>query len=324
MLSRRQFTAISLATASAPMILSRAAKARTQDVGGVFEWSAIGKNAHLASGGGGNVLYVPGEGGAMLIDTKNAGLADTLRREAESRGGAVTTVINTHHHADHTGGNYAFGVGVETVAYHRATKRIEGQMDRYTGGLRNTIQSGATDDVKREAETRLAEIESLGDAWLPTRSITRRQDVMNIGGRQLVAHHINAGHTDNDLILHLPDENLVHFGDLIFNEMHPYCDASAGVSIGGWIRSLKAGMLIANAKSIVVPGHGPVTDRAGIQRQIDYFEQLIEAVTAEIAKGTERDALTEMHFAFMDGLSFDRIKPLAIGVAYDELIAKKR
>ncbi len=322
MLNRRQFTALSLAAASAPMILPRRARARTE--GEFFEWSTLGKNTYLAKGGGGNALYVPGEGGALLIDTKNAGLGDTLRREAEARGGPITTVVNTHHHADHTGGNYAFGTGVETVAFHLAAKRIEGQMDRYTGGLKNAIRSGGTDEIKREAEKRLGEIDSLKDAWMPTRTFKKRKDIMNVGGRQLIAHRFEPGHTDNDLILYLSDENILHFGDLIFNGLHPYCDITAGVNIAGWIRVLKAGLIVAGTKTIVVPGHGPVTDIAGIQKQIDYFERLREAVNAELDKGTEREAVIEMTFPFMEGLGFEQIRPITIGVAYDEYKAKRR
>ena len=326
MIDRRRFTALSLAAASAPFLPARSARA-SQRTESIFEWSVLGERVYLAEGGGGNAIYISGEGGAILVDTKNAGLGDPLKREAESRGPSITLTINTHHHGDHTGGNYAFtsgaggmgGAGAPLVAHTSAKPRIESQTARYINGLRAAIQSGPTDEMKREAEARLEQLDSTPGAWLPSKTVSLGAHPIESGGRTIIAHHIGNGHTDNDLIVHLEDENLIHFGDLIFNGLHPFCDVNAQVSIRGWIASLMRGMEMADEKTIVVPGHGPVTDRAGIRAQIDYFEQLLENVSAQIELGKSRDEVTEMAFGFMDGLGFERLRPIAIGVVYDQL-----
>jgi len=149
MLDRRRFSVATLAIAATPFILASAVKASRRAVADktFFQWSKLGERVHFAEGGGGNVLYIPGDGESILIDCKNAGLGDTLKREAEALGPAIATTINTHHHGDHTGGNYAFSDSTELVAYKTAKPRIAAQMERYTNGLRSTVQ--ATDTVAR-------------------------------------------------------------------------------------------------------------------------------------------------------------------------------
>ena len=318
MLDRRRFTALSLAAAGLPLLRTSGARAATRDAE-YFNWSNLGRNVHLAEGGGGNALYIPGKDGAILIDTKNPGLGDALMREAESRGPSIGLTINTHHHGDHTGGNDAFTGRSRVMAHENCLPRVDSQRDRYVSGLRSLVQQAPTERIRIEAEARLKQIEVLQGAWTPSRRIDEKESILREGAREITAHHVASGHTDNDLILVIEDENLIHFGDLIFNGLHPFCDADGGVSIEGWIRCLTFGRELADKDTIVVPGHGPVTDRSGIQTQIDYFENLIDAVQKQIDAGTTRDEITEMTFPFMEGLGFERVRPIAIGVTYDQL-----
>lgn len=321
-INRRRFTALSLATACLPAITPRRAGARPEtgrNDGEYFNWSTLGRDVHLAEGGGGNVIYVPGEDGAILVDTKNPGLGDALKREAESRGPAIGLTINTHHHGDHTGGNDAFTGRSRVAAHENCHPRVESQRERYVNGLRSVVQQAPTERIRLEAEARLEHIDMMEGAWTPSMRIENREATLREGGRAITAHHVTNGHTDNDLILVLEDENLVHFGDLIFNGLHPYCDASAGVSIEGWIECLNRGLELTDAETIIVPGHGPVTDRSGVEKQIAYFENLLASVKKQIDAGKARDEVTSMTFEFMEGLGFERIRPVAIGVAYDQI-----
>jgi len=318
MLDRRRFTALSLAAAGLPLIRPAAARAERPDEE-YFNWSKLGESVHFAEGGGGNALYIPAKGGAILVDTKNPGLGDALMREAHSRGPSVGLTINTHHHGDHTGGNDAFTGRSRVAAHQNGLPRVESQRERYINGLRSVVQQAPTERIRIEAQARLEKIEALHGAWTPSMPIENKQSTLREGGREITAHHVTNGHTDNDLIIVLEDENIIHFGDLIFNGLHPFCDANGGVSIEGWIRCLKFGLELTDKDTLVVPGHGPVTDRSGVQTQIDYFEKLIDAVQQQIDAGKSRDETTQMTFPFMEGLGFARIRPIAIGVAYDQL-----
>ena len=285
--------------------------------------TSLGRNSggtsFLAEGGGGNAVYVPGEGGAILIDTKNPGLGDALKREAESRGPSIGLTINTHHHADHTGGNDALTGRSRVAAHENCLPRVESQRERYADGLRTLIRQAPTDRIRIEAEARLEQFDLLEGAWTPSARIDEKESTLREGGRTITAHHVTNGHTDNDLILVIEDENLVHFGDLVFNGLHPYCDASAGVSIEGWIECLQYGLELTDKETIVVPGHGPVTDRQGVEKQIAYFEKLLLNVKKQIDAGKSRDETTSMTFGFMEDMGFERVRPIAIGVAYDQL-----
>jgi len=78
-----------------------------------------------------------------------------------------------------------------------------------------------------------------------------------------------------------------------------------------------------NEKTIVVPGHGPVADHTAVRKQIDYFEKLLEVVGNEIEAGKTRGEIAKMTFPFMEGLGFESIRPITIGVAYDEIMSKR-
>ena len=119
-----------------------------------FSWKQIrdGVDATTESTTGGNAMVIQTDGGAVLIDAKNAQFGTTLRREAGALGNPVKLLINTHHHADHTGGNHAFldpeDMGndaamspVRVLMHPNAKPRVEAQGERYQGALRGAARS---------------------------------------------------------------------------------------------------------------------------------------------------------------------------------------
>src|SRR5579862_7016969 len=106
-LDRRQFLASAGFAAAALAIRPRLGLAVPDPVQTFFTWKPLSEDAWVGFGEGGNTLVLMGQSGSALIDCKNAPFGACLRREAEALGSAVKLVINTHHHADHTGGNHA-------------------------------------------------------------------------------------------------------------------------------------------------------------------------------------------------------------------------
>lgn len=279
-------------------------------------------------GQGGNVMVMRAGAETLVVDCKVAPFGAVLRQDVSTLGAdpSKTLVVNTHHHADHTGGNHAFG-GVEAIlAHEKAAPRIADQLDQYVGAA-----AGALGNVKELAPARralalpgverfVAEAENLdaGD-FAPTKVITKDETRIGVGGVALELFHFGPGHTDNDLVLRLPDLNIVHTGDLVFNQMNPYFDLPSGASGLGWIESCARVIELCDEQTVVVPGHGPITDVGGIRTQRRYFERLFERVRTEIDKGTPKDDITQMSWAFTEGLEYPRLGVKAIGSAYDEL-----
>ncbi len=130
-------------------------------------------------------------------------------------------------------------------------------------------------------------------AFTPTASFKDTQD-LDIGGVKVVLRHFGPGHTDNDLIVHLPEQNVIHAGDLLFMGRHPVIDRSAKATTVGWIESLKRIIALCDAKTRVVPGHGDLTDASGLKGQIEYFEKMREVIGAAIKAGKSKEEVAKM------------------------------
>ncbi|MEM1331358.1 MAG: MBL fold metallo-hydrolase [Planctomycetota bacterium] len=318
-LSRRCFLG-SAAAVAALASLPGAALAVTRRAGtSPLSFTELAPGAFLIDGGGGNGLLHDG----VLIDCKNPGLGDHLRREVLARG-ELRTVVNTHHHADHTGGNHGFrapdqGSPVEVVAHVNAAPRIEAQIDRYRETVRGMAQQGTgdvPDDLKADIERIVADLDQLDAAdFLPSRTIEAATD--RIGPFDVF--HFGPGHTDNDLVLFDPEANVLHAGDLLFHKVYPFFDGGAGANTDGWINACNRLHELCDADTVVIPGHGAVADRTIAMEQIAFFERLREAVGEAIREGRSRDEAIEMTWPFMEGYQVDWIRPYTIGGVYDEL-----
>lgn len=290
-----------------------------------FEWRTVAPGVHVAIGQGGNAMLVREGGQALLSDSKNFGFGYTLRREAEAMGTPLTRVVNTHHHGDHVGGNPVFGGDLPLVGHPVAAERIRGWADEVAGRESERLTRTAAQLRETDAPTAVVEeVERLAsdvldfDAqrFVPSVPIAEA-DALAVGARTVQIRHVGAGHTDNDVFLFVPSENVLHTGDLLFNGRHGFMDQNGGVSSEGWQRSVQAMLDVADGETVVVPGHGDITDRSGLQRQWDYFEQLRDAVVAAVAEGMSRDEVTALRPASVADVSGSPARNL--GVVYDEV-----
>lgn len=326
MTCRRQFVIGSGLILAAGAIPSRVL-ARWSTGATFFTWKTLGEGVHATHDQttGGNVMVVVAEGSALLVDTKFGPMSPVLRAEAESFGQPVTNVLNTHHHGDHTGGNIGF-TEQQVWAHKNAVPRILDQSDRYLRELAGGAGSfsrmpNPTEDWMLEAADKLADESTSFKAqdWVPGKPIIGEINGIPFGGRTVDVIHVGPGHTDNDVFAVVKDANAVHCGDLLFHNMHPYFDPNGGGSSKGWIESLEAIVKVCDDETTVVPGHGELTDVNGVKKALAYQEQLRDAVTVEVRKGTPKDEMVAMSWAFMDGLGRERLRPRAIGFVYDEV-----
>jgi len=292
-----------------------------EPAGTLLEWDEARKGAFamvdLATGG--NSLVLISEGESLVVDTKSPLLGAAIRGDAGALGGiSGVTLLNTHHHGDHTGGNAAFA-DVISYAHKNALPRIEAQIGRYRSGAERASGEGAA------MEAIAARVREDAPSWtakhfVPDKAIGDDGATLEIGDERAEISHYGAGHTDNDLVVRVPGLNLVHTGDLVFSGLHAFFDPTGGVTAPGWVSSLEGALALCDADTVVIPGHGPIGDRSIIQGAIDYLAALIEAVQGELDKGTTKENTQEKSWAFMDGLGFEGVRPRAIGAVYDELI----
>lgn len=147
----------------------------------------------------------------------------------------VTTLINTHHHGDHTNGNRALGAPV--IIAHRDCRNLlaeQAQEQPPPAGIFGPVEWG---DITPA---------------LPTICFDHHLD-LHAGGRQVrLLHFGTPAHTTNDVVAWLPEERVLFAGDLVFNGGTPF--AMSG-SVTGWLEVLPA--LAELRPATVVPGHGP-------------------------------------------------------------------
>ncbi len=220
----------------------------------------LADGVYMLVGAGGNIGLSFGADGAFLIDDQFAPLADKIKAAvAELTDQPVRFVINTHWHGDHTGGNEAFGqAGAVIVAHDNIYHRL------------STDQFNAFFDSNFPAQPRAA---------LPVVTFTERV-TLRLNGDHVHAIHVPHAHTDGDAIVYFENADVLHMGDLFFNEMYPFIDLDSGGGIHGVLAGINKGLALADEDTRVIPGHGPLTDRAGLQAYRDMLVTLRDRIEA--------------------------------------------
>lgn len=290
-------------------------------------WKPASERAWCAVGSGGNSTLLKGDKAAVLIDCKNAPYGPCLRRESLRRVPSLAMVVNTHHHGDHTGGNHAFSADIEIVAHDKCTDRVLGQMNRYISQMKEAatqLSEGDGPVIKRVREEALAlykRVEKLKETDFSPRTTFSATRQIDLPGIKATMHHLGAGHTDNDLVIHAHDRNLLVVGDLLFHKMHPFVDAASGADIDGWQSSLRKCLDLCNARTIVVGGHGDVADAAAIKTQIAYFDKLREFVEQAMKEGKTRGEIGAMRMPGFGGYGLDQLASSGLLAMHDRLKA---
>ena len=329
-MDRRSFLALSAATlAGAALPAARAAAFPARRWAGdlYFSWQELREGVHAAVdlSMGGNVLVLTSGETALLVDTKFPAFGVALAREGAGFGAPVMTVINTHHHGDHTGGNAVLHPGRTLIAHARAAERIAGQVSQYTGAARGgpkqvDMDRPGADLVLEEAQAAAAAAPGwTPELFVPDEKIDTWPHELKVGEVRVVLYHFGAGHTDNDVVVHLPDLNIVHTGDVCFHGLHPYFDPAGGATCRGWSASVSKVVDLCDGETVVVPGHGEATNRDGLETQKIYLDRIWDHVAEEIRGGKTKDEVKVMSWDFMDGLGFGQVRERAIDAVYDEV-----
>ncbi len=322
-MTRRDFLAASAAAGSAfALPLSSPAMPPPDDT--FFDWKPVCEGVKSAFGYGGNALVISTKDGAVLVDCKNSPFGQTLRREAEAIA-KLTHVVNTHHHADHTGGNHAFTPDIEVIAQTNATPRILGQLSRYISQIKEGLGDAASKTGPaasaafldhKHLYARVTQIKAT--EFVPKITFDKDYEIA-LGATKLALHHYGPGHTDNDLVVHIPSLNVLHTGDLVFNGRHPYVDSDGGGNTSSWIASLKKAIDLCDAKTKVIPGHGDLCTVETLKTQIGYFEKMRDLVAKQIKAGKSRKEVAEMKPTLFENYANKDIVGMVLGAIYTEL-----
>lgn len=231
----------------------------------VIENEPIGDDFHVLFGSGGNILICIEEESVLMIDSQFGPLSEKIKAKIDELSGGlpIEYLLNTHYHGDHTGGNENFHAhGLTIMAHQNVKKRL-------------------SEDQHMAAFNRVVEAKARG--FQPDISYTEKGYIY-FGDHPVELIHLPFAHTDGDSGIYFPDDNLIHMGDTFFKDRFPFIDLSGGGSIDGIIEAIKYAIALIDEETVVIPGHGTVSDVEDLHRYLEMLETVRERVTEGMAE----------------------------------------
>ena len=214
----------------------------------------VSDSIYLLHGKGGNIGVSIGKDGTFLIDDKFAPMSENIIAEIKKLGGSIPKfVLNTHWHADHTGGNENLSrEGSIIVAHKNVRKRLSS--DNFLKAFNN-------------------EVKAYPESALPL--VTFTQDIhFHINDDKIEILHIANAHTDGDSVAFFKTDNVLHTGDIFFNGFYPFIDIDHGGSLKGMLDATDKLLTLVDDNTKIIPGHGPLANKKDLMA---YREMLATA-----------------------------------------------
>jgi cyclase len=223
-----------------------------------IQTSKLANNLTLLSGPGGNVLALHGSDGKFVIDTFVAPAWPKLKEILDGMGSApLKCAIDTHWHLDHTDNNAALHAAGATVLAHENTKKRMTQPHEM-----------AVMNLKLPAFP--------PEAW-PQQTFHDNYKVQ-ANSETMALIYMPPAHTDTDIYIYFQKANVLHCGDIFFNGMYPFIDGGTGGSTRGMIAAVDVVLGIADNDTKVVPGHGPLGNKADLVKFRDMLSTTLDRV----------------------------------------------
>ena len=238
-------------------LFSVAAVAQDRFANVEIKTTELNGSAFMLVGAGGNIGVSAGDDGLLIIDDQFEPLAEKIAAALKDiNNSPVKYVVNTHYHGDHTGSNAWFKDNQDATIFAHDNVRV-----RMTLGA----------DAKPSS--------------FPV--VTYDQGLkFHFNGDTIHLKHLNTGHTDGDSVVFFEEANVLHAGDLYFNDFFPFIDLSSGGSVPGFIDSIEQMVALVDNNTQIIPGHGELATKANLK---EYLNMLYAT----------RDAVARMKFSGM-------------------------
>ena len=221
-----------------------------------------------------------GADGVLMIDDDYGQMVAAYQAALDALDAAAPRfVINTHWHGDHVGGNEQLGeMGAVLVSHDNVRLRM------------------ATDQ-----DWRGRTVPASPKAALPVVTFNDRV-TFHINGETVTAYHAPRAHTDGDSIIHFPESNVIHMGDVLFTGQYPYIDIESGGSAQGVVAAVQSSLGLCKSGTKVIAGHGPLTNCAGLESYGQMLADVMESIQALVDQGKSLDEIkAQKPTSAMDG-----------------------
>lgn len=228
----------------------------------------IGSDFYAIDGQGGRMGALVGPDGIFMVDAQSAAIADRIVAELRKVSQEpIRFLVNTHVHADHTGGNANYAkLGATLIARPRLRERL----------------------AKPAAPAGGAPAPAVDPKSLPALTYDV-QMTMYMNGEAIELIPLPRAHTDGDTALRFPKVNVLMTGDVFRATGYPNIDLANGGSLVGIVAALDKLVELAGPETKVLPGHGPISDRAALAAHRDMVKVMRDRVAALVAEGKTRE-----------------------------------
>ena len=238
----------------------------------------LGDNLYLLSGAGANVIACTGADGVVLVDGGLAANADALAQAVAalpSGSGKVHTLFNTHWHPEQTGSNQKLGLAGATIIAHENT--------------RLWLQQNITWPWNGQKFKKLPKVAQPNKTFYDKGALDSKGGDSGIGSGIKYGYISDAAHTDGDLYVYFPRQNILAVGDAAYGQGWPVVDWWTGGWIGGIVGGLQRIQSVAlsngNRDTKIVPAVGPVLSLAEIGAQVDMYGTIYDRLNQMLNKG---------------------------------------
>jgi len=266
------------ATSSAMLDQARLAAAKTP-----IQTTKLTDTLFLLQGAGGNQVAQIGPDGKLLIDSSFSTAAPHVTEAlGKLDSHPLKLLVNTHWHFDHTDGNAAMhDAGAFIIAHKNTRTRMSMPQDILAYHLH---------------------LEPSPAGALPQQTF-EGNETLYFNHDELSMAYIDPAHTDTDIYVFFKNANVLHAGDIWFNGFYPFIDASSGGRVHGMIAGADRLLAIADDQTKIVPGHGPLGDKAALHK----YRDMLASVAANVEKLKSSGQTVEEVIAAKPTAAFDPV-----------------
>ncbi|MBI5836737.1 MAG: MBL fold metallo-hydrolase [Candidatus Eisenbacteria bacterium] len=256
-----------------------------------FRLQPLRGGVHALYGRGGNVGFYVGPRSVLLIDDQFKDLAPGIKAQVEKVTPLpIRFLVNTHHHGDHVGGNEFFSQFAEVLAHENVrTHMLASPAEILAAGPRvsdslKALAAATTDSAKRASLNSTTQRVDDQVMWAKTVKIEEIAPLVTLAGTgEMRVHlgdetirlvHYDSAHTDGDCVVFFEKAHVIHMGDVYFHAVIPYIDWQHGASVPGYMNFIDSVLAHAPDDAMFIPGHGEVSDAAGLREFRAYLADL--------------------------------------------------
>ncbi len=234
----------------------------------------VAENVYMLAGGFGNIGVCVSDEGVLLIDDAFPEVTPSvLAAVRELSDKPIRYLVNTHWHWDHAGGNENMADQGALIIAHE-----------------DVMQWMTTWQISGRAGTPKAPQKPMG---LP-KILFDSQITLRMGSCTLTATRLPPAHTAGDIFIHFTEAGVYHTGDVYTNGSYPFIDINTGGSITGLVEALDQILAQVEPDTIIIPGHGRLSNGAELKAHRDIVATIRDRVQAAIDDGKTREEAVAM------------------------------